>query len=579
MLQVDAPNALDEGAGLKLKPLTAALRALSIRADFAYLSILLIQLRRIWGLWLYRDLTGGDTSSYFEFARRWVDHFQTDVVWSPLYTIYYGTLLFVQPDAARATMLHRVLIVLAAAAMVLAVARRMLPKPLAWLVALWWVMLPVHFDPMYEVHLFALLPILLCWWILAGPPSAWRRGAGLGVLLLSALLVRNEYIVAFAILALTLLLYERRHAGRNAWRAYAIPTGAVCLCFVWVCLRTTGGLPEIRQEMRVKHGINMAQVYSYGYAQRHPEWQADPWTDYQRLAMRDFGVAQPSIALMARRNPVALLKHLAWNVRLLPGGLQIILFGASSGSVNPDYAQVPLHRSYAMVLSLVLLGISIAGAIAMWRERRFWKRAWLGKRVVAWIAMASVMLVMPLVIATQRPRAEYLSPLGIVLMMVAALCGWMLIARWPRVRRNLALLPPIFAVAALCMPHFYVRGSSRPLREHYEVLRPFQATLMRPETTFLSDDGGELERYLGHSQSEFCDYSIFSAMPPSESIADFLKSRGINLIDLAPHDQVELRRRLPGKLEEFEATAPLAGWKLVANRHMPGGRWLVYVRQ
>ena len=31
---------------------------------------------------------------------------------------------------------------------------------LAWLLAAWWAVLPVNFDTLYEVHLFALLPVL-----------------------------------------------------------------------------------------------------------------------------------------------------------------------------------------------------------------------------------------------------------------------------------------------------------------------------------------------------------------------------------------------------------------------------------
>lgn len=511
-------------------------RTLGVRADFAYATILLIQLRRIWNIWRYRDLSGGDTCAYFDLARLWFTHLRSDVVWSPLYTIFYGTLLHFQPDAAAATMLHRVLIILAAAVLVLAVARQILPKPLAWLLALWWVMLPVHFDPMYEVHLFAHLPILLCWWVLAGPPSAWRRGIGLGLLLLEALLVRNEYILSFACLSAALIWYERRQRFTAPWRAYAIPIVSVCAAFMLICIRTPGGLGQIRKEMRVKHGLNMAQVYAYGYSQRHPEWQQDPWTEYESLTTRDFGAPQPSLVMMIRRDPSALLKHVAWNFRLLPAGLQLLLLGATSGSVDPDYATVMLNRRYALVLGVFMLGIVIAGAILCWKQRRLWKRAMRGRWNVAWLAIGSVILVMPLIIATQRPRAEYLYPLGVFLMILAILGAYVVIARRPRVRRNCSLLPPLLLLPALCVPSVYHKSMPRPLRAHYDMLRALQPKLERPETTFLSNYGSELEHYLGYNRSQFFDYSIFKTMPADQSLAAYLDARGINLIDLAPHD-------------------------------------------
>ena len=45
-----------------------ALRATLASPGFAYLTILLLQLKRVWGAWEYKDLTYGDTSYYFRSA-------------------------------------------------------------------------------------------------------------------------------------------------------------------------------------------------------------------------------------------------------------------------------------------------------------------------------------------------------------------------------------------------------------------------------------------------------------------------------------------------------------------------------
>jgi hypothetical protein len=56
---------------------------------FAYSSILLLQLKVIWGVWNRKDMPFGDTASYYVLAQAWhlsaADHF----VWSPLYTKFY----------------------------------------------------------------------------------------------------------------------------------------------------------------------------------------------------------------------------------------------------------------------------------------------------------------------------------------------------------------------------------------------------------------------------------------------------------------------------------------------------------
>src|SRR5262249_9144748 len=65
---------------------------------FAYLMILLLQMKVVWGWWTWSDLTMGDTSSYFCGAYRWFESFHVNIVWSPLYTAFYGSFLFLTSD-------------------------------------------------------------------------------------------------------------------------------------------------------------------------------------------------------------------------------------------------------------------------------------------------------------------------------------------------------------------------------------------------------------------------------------------------------------------------------------------------
>src|SRR5215475_6960030 len=104
----------------------ARLDRLTAHALFAYSMLLLLQLRVLRGI-QYRDLAVGDESAYYNRAFLWVRDFSVDIVWSPLYTAFLGTLMRFTADAFVVTTLHRVIVVLALDVMVLALMRRLLP--------------------------------------------------------------------------------------------------------------------------------------------------------------------------------------------------------------------------------------------------------------------------------------------------------------------------------------------------------------------------------------------------------------------------------------------------------------------
>src|SRR5207302_4124717 len=118
----------------------------------AYLALALLQLRVVWRAWNYLDLPDGDTASYYATSLQWADRLLVNIVWSPLYTAFYGTVAWLCRDPYAATMAHRLVIVFAASLMVLALFRRLLPPAIAWLAAAWWAVLPINFNTLYDVH-------------------------------------------------------------------------------------------------------------------------------------------------------------------------------------------------------------------------------------------------------------------------------------------------------------------------------------------------------------------------------------------------------------------------------------------
>src|ERR1043166_9673146 len=161
----------------------------------SYLLILALQAKAIWRIWDFKDITYGDTSAYFLAAKQWTDAFQVEIAWSPLYTAFYGSFLFVTSDPYTATILHRVAIVLLVTTAVLFVLRQLLPPVWALVGAAWWAILPINYDTAYEVHLFALLPILFAWGLILRWDRPWARGAAVAMIVASAVMVRNEFLV------------------------------------------------------------------------------------------------------------------------------------------------------------------------------------------------------------------------------------------------------------------------------------------------------------------------------------------------------------------------------------------------
>jgi hypothetical protein len=490
--------------------ISAALRKVCDSAAFSYSLVLAIQLKVIWQIWLYRDMTAGDTGSYFSHAYKWAQHLETDIVWSPLYIAYYGTLYAILGDAYDATILHRALIVVLASAGVLAVARRMLPSGIALLLAIWWAVLPMNFDVFYEVHLFALLPILAAWLLAMRSDTAGSRGAALAMLVLTTVLVRNEYSIACLLYAFYCLwreigaLRSSHNAGPTALRRvllqYAIPLGLallVCLFFYW---RTPLPNEQILARLHEKHTANMCQVYAFGFGQRHPEWTDNPWIACDGLMTQTFGIAAPTLSEMIRTNLPAVIDHFLWNLSLTGNGLQIALFDAASGQLNPDYTPRELGVSYPLWLSFLAVGIVAAGLALTLRD---WRSRWSASfRALSyrWAPLLVVAVIALPVILTQRPRPDYLYALTFVLMLVIGTGLQVLTNRWARAVEICSLVIGI-ATLLLIPPYYPAHADGRPAKAAYERLRPYRSLLdALPGDIVIGDYAVELSNWIGLSR-------------------------------------------------------------------------------
>jgi hypothetical protein len=481
------------------------------QAWFSYLTIFLLQLKVIWGIWRYRDLSHIDTASYFVAAHEWFTHWAVHIVWYPLYTAFYGAFLHVWRDAYSATIAHRMVIVLGLSLLVLAFMRRLLPPAIAWFMAAWWVILPIDFDSIFELHLFGVFPILAAFLILLWKPGAWGRGWALAVLLAATVLLRNEAAIATLVFGVICLVWEVRQRRRGIAPeakpalAYGVPLALACLTIAFFFTRAIE--KHIVSDFHDKEVSNFCISYAFGYHQRHPEWQGSPYGGCHDILMTVYGNPQITFTDALRLNAPALWEHIRWNVSLIPNGLEVLLFNAMAGTVTPDYdfaTPVPAGSPWALLASLFTALLIVMAGVRVWRDRGHWWEVWIKPRMWAWLAMASVTLMTGIVLSV-RPRPSYLFAFGLVLRALVGTSLLVIASRWPAFDRLSRWMPAFMVLAIALIPPYYHPGE-RLLLDYYRLLQPFEARMQATHTVLLTRGlADELCNYLAKPLTDdFC---------------------------------------------------------------------------
>lgn len=561
------------------------------RPWFAYSTLVLFQIKVLWGIWNYIDLAGGDEASYCRMASSWFRGWHVDILWSPLYTAFYGTFMRLSSDAYAVSIAYRVAIVIVLCVLMLWLMRKLLPPSIAWLVAAWWAVLPINYDSLYAVHLLPVIPLLAIYLVVICNPSPWGRGIAIAILAASMILLRNELSVALLVFSAVCVCWEiRAFKGNHAVsgkslaslaRAYLLPVALAAVLCAFFYSRS------IELESRPKHTLNMAQVYAFGYQQRHPEWKKNPWTGYQELMERDFGADLLPLSEMIRRNPRAVLANMWWNICLTPSGIQLMLFNSISGGITPDYLPVKTHSRTALLLSIIVVSIWIAGSILFFKERAYWLDFWLRRRALCWLAMLSVASIAVPVILTQRPRPSYLFSVSILLMAFTGMCLFIISRRIPFSARLSRCMPFIMILAPILVPNCklgFVRNDSRPVLTLYRRLYPYQKIIGAPGTKFLviSYYGLDVSGYLidrpvcKNYFGDILDYSILKERPATMPLQDFLKQKGINLFYIDPYLWNDLEK--DPVASQFLAAPENAGWTPMGEERNENTRWMLLQR-
>jgi hypothetical protein len=552
----------------------------------SYGAIFALQLRVIWNVWRYKDLTPGDTSHYYLDAIGWVHGLHDNIVYYPLYTDLWGTIVALIGNVYAAAMVHRIAIVLAASLLVLAVMRALLGPTVGLLVAVWWTVLSPNYDVYYENHLFGLLPILVAVLLIARRPGRAALGVGLAVLAGGAVLVRNELLVSALVLGLAIFAVELRGlrttkiSVSSYARAYGVPLAIACLLVGGAYWRSHVQGDQVAAWFSAKEKVNFCQNYAFNYQQRHPDrFTGNPFTDCAPLVQHDFGRPRPSLFQAAVSNPRAIGGFVAWNTRLLESGTQVGLFGATATGDNPSWTgKVPEHRPYALMLSLVFLAVVIGGLAIMARERDY-RRQPRTHRASSFALLAAVVSgTLLVVLLTQRPQPEYMYGLTVILLALAGYCVTTLIQRFSATR----LVAPITGVLVLALlvaaPSHY-QPSPRPLHDAVERLQPVRSALQRTGSVLVTSaqvDADSICNYLAYDFQRVCTplawQSLQAQVTAHNPIENVLASVKATVIYVDP------ALRADPAIAHLLAAPRSRAWRQADTSNGPDGAWQVLIR-
>jgi hypothetical protein len=577
-----------------VRRLAAGLNEVAGSRLFAYGSVLLIQAKVLWGIWEFRDFSAGDTSDYFVYANSWTDHLQVEPLFSPLYTAFWGSLRWFISDAYAVTVTHRIIIVFAVTILVLVVMRRLFSPGIAWALGVWWALLPTNYDTLNEVHLFALIPILVATLVALNYSGTRMRAAVFGILLGSAVVVRNEIVVAAVVWLLICIVFEwrarrreRSRGGRRPLPTVLGPYGAATLAVVVLALLTVWrarepqSIPQWVESAQDKQNLALCQHYAVGYQQRHHANQQIGWLNCEAFMQRDFGSPMPSFYEAITSNPSAMADHFGWNATLFPYALQMALFNRSSGSDfhDPDYVDIPTGSALALVGSVLAVALVVVGLRLLWVRRELWWRQWLRGRAWGWAVLACAAFLGIWVAITTHPRPAYLFSLNFVLYAVIGMCAMAVVGRWPTLSRWRVAIPVAALALFLLVPAHYHRGYSNPIYGTGKVtativsnLEPYREYLRGHDTRLLSIRSYEACNYV--IPEDDCDgvpIGFYGPLGTDENV--WLNEHGVDLIYADPSLMAN------PQVQQTLASLQRDGWQRIGPSDPASAGWLLLGRR
>jgi hypothetical protein len=467
-------------------------------------TLLAIQARFLWGSWHNWDLPLWDGSVYYINGRTLLSTFQfPSLEWSPLFAIYYAAF---QAFLGRLGPLlvyytHRLATQAILLLLLYWLLRKMLHPLTAWMLGAYFILLWVPVTNAYVVHNFILIPMLAAY-LFALHPGRTSQGLVLAALLLASM-VRTEMLLALVAYVLFLALRAiRQHQFSIEWRDN-LSLASACALTLIIFIRT----PVLSTN---RLWAAFGQHYAWGYSERNPEWGLDPWLHWQEITRLQFDGAQ-SLWQAIRANPPAVTAHIAWNLHILPGELNLVLR--------------PFYPWLEILLWIGLIGLAIAAIPGFLRRRTGSKifRASDPSRLSFWTLLIASLLPGVFSLLIIRPRAIYMVVFLPAILLIAGLG----LDRWlpARIGKSGWVIAALAAICLILFPSPFAARAGRPVLSlsnklaHYPLNQSF---------TLLSESA---KSFCVYAQPGLCQPLEISQVPAqTPDFAAYLNNNHVDVI-------------------------------------------------
>ena len=295
---------------------------------------------------------------------------------------------------------------------------------------------------------------------------------------------------------------------------------------------------------------------------------------------RDFGKTDATFTEAFESNPRALKEHLAWNVYLIPAGLQLALFGQHAGPFTPSFSWTRSNRSIATWASLLLVSVWITGTVLLmrrgqfhWQEGRF--RKW------SWVTLLCCVPSCVVGILIERPRPSYFFPLSLLLMAFTGVTLKALVRRLEIRGQYPEILASILGVLVLCFGLVFASRllpiRDTPTLEEYWQLRRFKGIFQEPgRVIFANLKGFEVTNYFGAcgemSLRSRLSMRVSAALDSGFGFQEALTANGINLVCISGEflDVPSVR--------DWRSNPEKNGWRRLAQSTSPSPRWELFAK-
>lgn len=555
---------------------------------FSYATIILLQLKVVWGMWQYQDLTPGDTSFYFKYAINWHSNFSINFVHHPLYIAFMGWFFTIGMNAYLIIILHRLVIIFAVSILVLAVMRILLPNGIAWIISAWWTILLINIQVLYEVHLFVVIFGGLALLVSSRGRNSVYRGATVSILLITSILVRNEYIIAFGIVSIICIIWEiyqirqmQKFPIRRVLWSYIAPLIVAFVLIGFFLSTSVVKPPELWEKYEEKSALSFSQAIAHNYKLRNPTWVSNSWVNYSEVTMDKFGIPDVTFYQALKINPGEVFDYLFWNLRYPFIGLRSSLLNYSE-----DFQQYIFPESgivSGLVLPFFLVSTVIAGISLLSQSHHRRQLHSLCETWFVWGVLLSNALVNMLVIIFNPNNpwqlGDYLHFLVLFTLALIGLSVWVLLSYLPRKLKIWKLLPILQIGILFIIPGYYIKQSAID-QQHwllplYQRLMPFEIILNDPSTVFLTNSyySHDICNYIGLGHCTALDGSFLADQPADTLLDEYLNAYNVNLfyIDETLLDKLQNDHRAQTLLYYPEAV----GWKIIAFEDSSNARWVL----